>query len=73
MQKDDDGTPLVSWETYMVVTQPIPNATGGGRQRRFVQVRGVRDPVVTPWTVRPAVFLGLCVRLTGPSGCAGEP
>lgn len=47
VQKDEDGTPLVSWETYMVVNQPIPNAPTGGKQRRFVQVRGVNDPVVS--------------------------
>jgi ABC-type lipoprotein release transport system permease subunit len=48
VQKDEEGRPLVSWETYMVVNQPIPNAPRqGGRQRRFVLVRGVDDPVVS--------------------------
>ena len=42
--KDGEGKPLVSWEVYVVVNQPIPNAPAGGRQRRFVQVRGVEDP-----------------------------
>jgi hypothetical protein len=27
--------------------------------------------VLTPWRLRPALFLGLCFRVTGPSGCAG--
>ncbi len=31
------------------------------------------EPVVTPWSVRPGVFLGFCAHLTGPSGCAGAP
>jgi putative ABC transport system permease protein len=37
--------PLISWELYVVVNQPIPNAKPGGRQRRFVQVRGIEHPV----------------------------
>ena len=32
---------------------------------------GVPSPVLAPWTVRPAVLLGVCVLLTGASGCAG--
>ncbi len=43
--KDEEGKPLVSWEVYMVINQPIPNAKPGGRQRRFIQVRGIEDPV----------------------------
>jgi putative ABC transport system permease protein len=75
--KDDAGVPLVSWETYLVVNQPIPTrkcphcgrmvefdqldsklarhgeptcpgsglVIKGGRQRRFIQVRGIVDPV----------------------------
>jgi len=42
-----EETPLVSWELYQVVNQPIPNAKPGGRLRRFVQVRGLEDPVVS--------------------------
>ena len=38
---------LVSWETYVVVNQPIPNAKKGERARRFIQVRGVDDPVAS--------------------------
>ncbi len=37
--------PLVSWELYVVVNQPILNAKPGGRQRRFIQVRGIEQPV----------------------------
>jgi putative ABC transport system permease protein len=37
--------PLVSWELYVVVNQPIPNAKPGGRQRRFIQVRGIEQPI----------------------------
>ncbi len=43
----DEAVPLVSWELYQVISQEIPNATPGGRMRRFVQVRGVEDPVVS--------------------------
>ena len=45
--RDEDGHKLVSWETYVVVNQPIPNAVKGGRLRRFLQVRGVQDPVLS--------------------------
>lgn len=43
----DREVPLVSWELYQVVNQPILNAKPGGRMRRFVQTRGVEDPVVS--------------------------
>jgi hypothetical protein len=39
--------PLVSWELYQVVNQPLPFPKPGGRTRRFVQVRGIEDPVVS--------------------------
>ena len=43
-----DGTvPLLSWELYQVVNQELPNAPAGGRARRFVQTRGVEDPVIS--------------------------
>ncbi len=42
----EEEVPLVSWELYQVISQEIPNATPGGRMRRFVQVRGVEDPVL---------------------------
>jgi putative ABC transport system permease protein len=45
--RDEDGHKLVSWETYVVVNQPIVNAVKGGRMRRFLQVRGVQDPVLS--------------------------
>jgi putative ABC transport system permease protein len=43
----DADVPLVSWELFQVVSQPIPGAKEGGRMRRFVQVRGVEDPVIS--------------------------
>ena len=46
-QKDQAGQPLVSYETYVVVNQPIPGAKRGERARRFMQVRGVVDPVIS--------------------------
>jgi ABC-type antimicrobial peptide transport system permease subunit len=45
--RDEDGHKLVSWETYVVVNQPIANAVKGGRMRRFLQVRGMQDPVLS--------------------------
>jgi ABC-type lipoprotein release transport system permease subunit len=43
--QDADGQPLSSWEVYLLVTQPIPNAPPGGRRRRLLQIRGLDDPV----------------------------
>jgi putative ABC transport system permease protein len=45
--KDENGEPLISWEVYLVVNQPIENAKPGGQQRRFLQVRGLMDPART--------------------------
>lgn len=44
VQEDEDGRPMVSWETYIVVNQPIVGAASGGRKRRFLQVRGIDEP-----------------------------
>jgi ABC-type lipoprotein release transport system permease subunit len=38
---------MISWEMFQLVNQRIANATPGGRQRRFVQVRGVEKPVIS--------------------------
>jgi ABC-type lipoprotein release transport system permease subunit len=45
--KVEKEVPLVSWELYQVINQEIPNAKVGGRMRRFLQVRGVDDPIVS--------------------------
>jgi len=45
--KDEDGQPLISWEVYIVVNQPIQDPKPGGQQRRFLQVRGLMDPART--------------------------
>ncbi|MFN0195399.1 MAG: ABC transporter permease [Planctomycetaceae bacterium] len=42
-----NGIPLCSRETYLVVNQPLPNAQEGRPKRRFVQLRGVDDPVTS--------------------------
>lgn len=43
--RDKEGKPLASWETYVIVNQPIPlHARKGDRRRRFIQVRGILDP-----------------------------
>lgn len=45
--RDEYGNPLSSRETYLVVNQPIPETAGGGRQRRFVSMRGLDDPAMS--------------------------
>jgi hypothetical protein len=45
--QDENGQPLISWEVYIVVNQPIQNPKPGGQQRRFLQVRGLMDPALT--------------------------
>ncbi len=42
-----NGRPMVSRETYIVVNQPIENPPPGRQKRRFLQVRGVDDPVMS--------------------------
>lgn len=39
----ENGRPLCSRETYLVVTQPIENPIPGRPQRRFLQLRGLDD------------------------------
>lgn len=39
--KSGDGVYLAAQEVYIVVTYMIPNPLVGGRQRRFVQMRGI--------------------------------
>jgi putative ABC transport system permease protein len=47
VEKDEEGQPLVSWETYVVVNQPVPEGSRTDRKRRFIQVRGVEDAART--------------------------
>lgn len=42
-----DGRPMCSREAYLVVNQPIPDAPPGRPKRRFLQLRGVDDPVLS--------------------------
>ena len=39
----EEGRPLASPETYLVVNQLIPNAGAGRPKRRFLQLRGIED------------------------------
>ncbi|HYV39485.1 MAG TPA: FtsX-like permease family protein [Gemmataceae bacterium] len=39
--KNKDGEHMATKEVYVVVNQPIPNAPPSGKQRRFVQMRGI--------------------------------
>jgi putative ABC transport system permease protein len=43
----ENGHPLCSRETYLVVTQPIENPVPGRPQRRFLQVRGLDDSAMS--------------------------
>ncbi len=50
IEHDEQGRPLASWELYLVVNQPIPESSPihkGGRRRRFLQVRGIDNPVLS--------------------------
>ena len=40
------GRPLASRETYLIVNQPLPNAPAKGPQRRFLQTRGIEQPLL---------------------------
>jgi hypothetical protein len=42
---DPQGEPLISFEIYIVVNQPIPVKEGERPRRRFVQVRGIDHPI----------------------------
>jgi putative ABC transport system permease protein len=44
---DEQGHPLCSKEVYIVVMQPIPVAEGEAERRRFVQVRGIDDALIS--------------------------
>jgi putative ABC transport system permease protein len=42
----ENGRPVASRETYLVINQPMPHFTDGRPSRRFLQVRGLDDPVL---------------------------
>jgi putative ABC transport system permease protein len=43
---DAQGRPLCSKEVYIIATQQLPAAPGRTPRRRFVQVRGIEDPIL---------------------------
>lgn len=45
--RDEAGQPLCSKETYLIVVQPRRNPDPDGPKRRFIQLRGVEDPVIS--------------------------
>lgn len=55
-----DDTPLVSRETYLVVTQPLPEELWkkGGPRRRFLQLRGIVDPAIAARVHKVPLFEG---------------
>jgi hypothetical protein len=42
----EGGQPWASRETYLIVKQPMPHARSGRPEGRFLQVRGITDPVM---------------------------
>lgn len=46
IDKDENNRPLVSKEVYLIVNQQVPVPQGAKPRRRFVQVRGMEDPVM---------------------------
>jgi putative ABC transport system permease protein len=44
--KNDQGIYLAAKEVFVIVNQPIPNAPSSGKQRRFVQMRGIDNPAI---------------------------
>jgi len=47
VQHDGKEVPLASWEVYIVVNQPVPTPAGERQRRRFIQVRGIDEPVLS--------------------------
>jgi ABC-type antimicrobial peptide transport system permease subunit len=46
IQKDEQGKHMAVMEVYVIANQELENANSGGRRRRFVQVRGVDNPLM---------------------------
>ncbi|HLJ96335.1 MAG TPA: ABC transporter permease [Gemmataceae bacterium] len=43
---DPQGRPLCSKEVYIIATQQLPAVSGQAPRQRFVQVRGIEDPLI---------------------------
>jgi ABC-type lipoprotein release transport system permease subunit len=43
----ENGRPLASRETFLIVNQPLPNAPAAGPQQRFLQIRATNDPLIS--------------------------
>jgi ABC-type antimicrobial peptide transport system permease subunit len=43
----ENGRPLASRETFLVVNQAVADPAGGRPKRRFLQMRGIEDPQLT--------------------------
>lgn len=43
----ENGRPMASRETFLVANQPRPSSADGRPRRRFLQVRGVEEPLLT--------------------------
>jgi len=43
----EDGRPMASRETFLVANQPVPNHSDGRPRRRFLQLRGIEEPLLT--------------------------
>jgi hypothetical protein len=56
--QDARGRYLSSREIYAIVNQPIKNAPIGGRQRRFLQIRGLEDPYIAATVHKMELYPG---------------
>ncbi len=54
----ENGVPLLSRETYLVVNQPIANARPGRPKRRFLQLRGIDDPQIASLVHQVSLYPG---------------
>ena len=45
--RDEEDRPLVSREVFLMVNQPLPRRPGERQKRRFLQMRGIDEPVMS--------------------------
>jgi ABC-type antimicrobial peptide transport system permease subunit len=71
--RDEGGKMLVSEEVYVIVNQVLPNPKPGGAKRRFVQMRGLKDPVISARVHDLELLRGRWFAATGqPEAVLGE-
>lgn len=74
----DETVYLFSKEVYVLVSHVVEGSAGGGRQRRFIQMRGLENPVISAQvhgiTLREGDWYppGGVMSVPGPSGASGK-